>query len=68
MQSETPFNYFIDSFLNKVVAQKGRALVSHSRGTGTDAPHLQLFRKDRHSKNELGEAVLLDQKNIYKYV
>ena len=28
-----------------------------------DAPHLQLFRKDRQSENELRESVLLDQKN-----
>ena len=58
----------IYKFPQRGCSSKGRALDSHARGTGMDAPHLQLFRKDRHSKNELGEAVLLDQKNIDKYV
>ena len=62
MEWKTPFNYCNDrkmasdviiyKFCQRGCSSKHRALVSHARGTGMDAPNPQLFRKDRKSGNK----------------
>ena len=66
MHSNTPFNYCIDSFLNKDVAQKVERSFRKREERGWLAPHLKFFRKAQKSKNELRETVLLDQKKTLK--
>ena len=39
-------------FSQRGCSSKGRALISQTRGTGMDAPHLHFFRKDRKSGNK----------------
>ena len=62
MKRKTQFNCCLDrkmasdvniyKFPQRGCSSKGRALVSQARGTGMDAPHLQLIRKDRKSGNK----------------